>query len=117
VGYVRGKVTLGGQPIPHGSVVFEDAQRGIAVFAPLMPDGTYHAITYDKAGLPAGAYRVAITSNTIGTGESPLVAPVTSPPPIPPGPAIPEKYTNSQTSGLTIEVQAGKNAPFDFELQ
>ena len=117
VGHVQGKVTVGGQPLPHGSVVFEDAARGIAVFAPLQTDGSYRALTYDKRGLPAGNYRVAITPNVIGTGESPLVAPLKPPPPPPPGPSIPEKYTDAQTSGLTIQVQPGKNQPFDFELK
>jgi hypothetical protein len=116
VGYVHGKVTIQGTPLPHGSVVFEDTKRGIAVFAPLKPDGTYTALTYDKAGLPAGKYAVTITSNIIGTGENPLVA-RPAPPPPPVGPPIPEKYTDAKTSGLTVQVQPGENKPFDFDLK
>ena len=115
VGSVAGKVTLDGQPVPEGTVVFQDTARGISVNASLQPDGTYVARTYDKAGLPPGSYQVAVAPRTIGSGETPLVeAPATATPP--PVTAIPAKYHNPATSGLTATVKAGSNPPFDFAL-
>ena len=60
-GHVSGKVTVGGQPLSQGTVLFEDAAAGISVNAPLESDGTYTVKTFDRDGLPPGSYRVAIT--------------------------------------------------------
>ncbi len=115
VGRVTGKVTLDGQPLSTGTIVFEDATHGIAVSAPLKADGSYEVRTHDKAGLPAGDYRVSLSAVGIGSGETPLV----SGPPDKAGPpksAIPEKYRDAKSSGLTAKVATGTNKPFDFAL-
>ena len=82
IGRVAGKVTLDGQPLRQGAVVFQDTARGISVNAPLQSDGTYVARTHDQAGLPPGTYQVAITPRTFGDGETPLIeGPPSRPPP------------------------------------
>ncbi len=114
VGIVSGKVTLDGQPLTGESVVFEDTARGISVNAPLAADGTFHARTYDKPGLPPGTYHVAIRPGAVGSGQAPLVgdADPTVAPPI----AVPQRYRNIKTSELTTQVEAGKNPPLEFAL-
>jgi hypothetical protein len=115
VGEVSGKVTLGGQPLTEGVVVFENAAAGISVNATLGPDGTYTAKTYDRNGLPPGTYQVAVKPVSIGDGETPLA----SDPSQAPGAAksaIPEKYHSTKTSELSVTVAAGENPPFDFDL-
>lgn len=116
IGHVAGKVTLDGQPVSQGAVVFQDTARGISVNAPLQSDGTYVARTHDQPGLPPGTYQVAITSRTFGNGETPLLEgppTATAPPPT----VIPPQYQDVTTSGLTATVQAGSNPPFDFSLR
>jgi hypothetical protein len=115
VGYVSGKVTLNGQPLSKGSVVFHNPAKGIVVSAPLQPDGSYTAKTYQLAGLPPGEYQVSISPTGVGSGETPLAEP--------PKPSassgttnIPAKYLQPKTSGLKVTVQPGKNPPFDFNL-
>jgi hypothetical protein len=115
VGRVAGTVTLGGQPLAQGSVVFQDDTGAISVNANLSSDGRYELRTYDKAGLPPGTYRVAVTSQTVGDGETPLMdgPPSTS---ASSAPLVPLRYQDVLTSGLTATVQAGSNPPFDFDL-
>ncbi len=115
VGRVAGKVTLGGQPLSEGSVLFEDKAAGISVNASLGSDGSYTAKTFDKAGLPPGTYQVAVTPRTFGDGEPPLVGEPVAQTETPPS-SIPEKYRNVATSGLTATVEPGDNGPFDFDL-
>jgi hypothetical protein len=112
VGKVEGKVTLDGKPLAAGSILFND-QAGNAVRANLSPDGSYKVVTFDKAGLPPGSYRVAISPTVVGSGETPLAGK-----PLPEAPAnlIPARYSDFKTSGLTAAVKAGANPPFEFAL-
>ena len=82
----------------------------------LQSDGSYVARTHDLAGLPPGTYQVAITPRTFGDGETPLIE---GPPSAraPPPTAIPAKYQDVATSGLTATVKAGANPAFDFPLK
>jgi hypothetical protein len=115
VGHLAGRVTLDGQPMREGTIVFQDLTRGISVNATLQPDGTYVARTYDRDGLPPGSYQVAITPRKFGDGQTPLVeAPPTQA--APPVTAIPAKYQDVATSGLTATIQAGSNPAFNFAL-
>jgi hypothetical protein len=113
VGRVAGKVTLDGQPVQEGTVVFQDLARGLSVNADLQADGTYVVRTYNLAGLPPGSYHVAVTPRKFGSGEVPLVQAPGAPPPT----VIPPKYQDAATSGLTAAIKAGRNPPFDFALQ
>ena len=113
IGKVAGKVTLAGRPLSAGSIVFDNQVAGISVRANLGPEGTYQVRTHDKAGLPPGNYRVAVTPSVVGNGETPLAG---KPLPEAPPALIPVKYHDVKTSGLTADVQAGQNQSFDFAL-
>ena len=115
VGVVQGRVTLDGQPLSSGSVVFEDASRGISVNAAIAADGTFSARTYDKPGLPPGHYIVAIRPGSVGSGEAPLVGDA-DPDATPSQSEIPLRYRSVKTSELTADVELGDNPPFNFAL-
>jgi hypothetical protein len=115
LGQVEGRVTLDGRPVTDAAVVFENREAGVSVTAELDADGRYRVETYDRDGLPPGTYQVAVRPGTAYTGEAPLAAE--------PGPGsgggnadVPEKYRRTDTSGLSAEVELGKNE-LDFELQ
>ncbi len=113
-GTLAGKVTVGGKPLTQGSVLFENAETGVSVNAPLGPDGAYTVKTHDRAGLPPGKYKVAVTPSTFGGGEAPLVeAPSKQ---APAASEIPAKCRSTATSGLSVTVKAGANPAFDIAL-
>ena len=116
VGQVSGTVTLSGQPLAEGTVVFENTPAGISVNAEIGPDGSYTVKTYELSGLPPGTYQVAIKPASIGDGETPLVSDP-SEEIATPASVIPEKYRSVETSELTVTVVSGGNPPFDFDLQ
>lgn len=115
LGIVRGKVTVNGQSLGSGSVVFENLTRGISQVADIQPDGTYEMATFEGIGIPAGEYRVAIKPSSMGTGEAPLVStPANSVPKA--RTAIPDKYQHPATSPLTVRVNEGENPEFPIDL-
>lgn len=116
LGRITGTVTVNGEAVTNGSIVYENREQSISVRTNLDEAGQYHVRTHDRDGLPPGTYQVAITSTRIGTGESPFVgsAPEQAPPDT--GPAIPEMYYKVGTSGLSAEIEVGENVK-DFELK
>lgn len=113
-GTLAGKVTVGGKPLTQGSVLFENAETGVSVNAPLGPDGAYTVKTHDRSGLAPGTYKVAVTPSTFGGGEAPLVeAPSKQ---APAASEIPAKYRGTASSGLSVTVKAGANPAFDIAL-
>lgn len=115
-GKVSGKVTHNGAVVTNAAIVFENQAAGVSVKVNLGPDGTYTAKTADSIGLPPGAYNVAVTpSQVAATDDVPLVAAPTEGDQDPAS-TIPAKYHSPATSGLTAEVKAGDNPPFDFSL-
>jgi hypothetical protein len=116
MGKVRGKVTLNGEPVRSGTVMMEGGPQAIALSAPIGKDGSYEMRTYEAIGLPPGTYKVAISAQRIAEGDAIVLATDRTKPP-PDGPKIPEKYHTVDKSGLTAEVQAGDNPPFNFELK
>ncbi|MEZ6069960.1 MAG: carboxypeptidase-like regulatory domain-containing protein [Pirellulales bacterium] len=116
LGQVSGVVTLAGEPVTNGSVVFENRELGISVRANLDDQGRYHVRTYDQDGLPPGDYQVAVTSTRTGSGASPFVGDPADQQPTDTGPAIPEKYFKIATSDLSAHVDAGPNT-IDFPLK
>ena len=114
VGQVAGQVTLNGEPVTLGSVLFENAEQGISVNAPLDKQGRFEARTHELAGLPTGTYRVAVSPRSFSDGATPLIVdPSTVEPP---ASSIPEKYHLPETSGLTTVIAPGKNPPLNLEL-
>jgi hypothetical protein len=115
VAKVEGKVTLDGQPLTGAYVVFENPAQGVSVTAELDAAGNYSAHTFKSAGLPPGAYQVAIRPGSMATGAAPLVG-AAEPRGSGPKLVVPARYSNSKTSGLTATVAAGENRPFDFAI-
>ncbi len=116
VGRVAGKVTLAGKSLAEGAVVFNNAENGVTVAAPLGGDGTYVVKTYNRDGLPPGRYTVAVMPGDFNSNAAPprLVEPSREAP----GPRskIPARYWSAATSGLAITVKAGSNPSADFNL-
>lgn len=104
MGSVSGKVTLGGAPLGAGVVEFSNQKTGVGASAKLDASGAYRI-----ESVPAGDYQVAVQP---------------PPPPAPhemtqpaaaPRAAVPPKYQDPKTSGLTATVKEGANTQ-DFAL-
>ena len=102
---VSGTVTLDGKPIGPGVVIFAPAggetnpARGA-----IQPNGSYFLKTSRDVGLPPGKYQVSLQIVELPTNLAPGerdMSPTKS--------LIPEKYTDTTTSGLEFEVTPGKN--------
>ena len=114
VGTVTGKVTYKAAPVTSGAIMFESADKKVSMSANLGSDGTFTIKSADRAGLPPGEYRVAVSPSKIGSGEAPLaVAPGEAAPVSP----IPMHYHSLETSPLKASVKAGENPPFEYDLK
>jgi len=115
-GKVAGKVTFRKEPISDSTILFENQEAGIGVTAPLAADGSYEVKNYQGAGLPPGTYKVAISPGGImkSGNEVPLAG--KEPPRKKSTSKIPARYHQTATSKLVVEVKAGNNPPFDFDL-
>jgi hypothetical protein len=99
---VSGTVTCDGTPLTEGSVRFvPDASKGNT--AKLEPAGTigsggsYSVLTDGKSGAPAGWYKVSVASGVIPDSSKPNVSKA----------PFAAKYSNPETSGLSVEVKPG----------
>jgi hypothetical protein len=124
---VSGTVTHNGKAVAKAAVVFYPEQEGgiRSAMGETDDQGRYTLWTYDPGdGAPVGKHKVTVTLR--GTPEKAEMHPsmkskekgeayydqVASTG----RPLLPEKYFNAMTSGLTADVQAGKNNTFDFPL-
>ena len=103
------------------TVAFDSKGAGAAQTATTDDDGRYEFVAYNAVGLPAGSYKVTVSAGRfMSPGEEiPKIdakGPITTAPKKP-STAIPDKYAKAETSGLTAEVKAGENGPFDFDLK
>jgi len=106
-GSVEGKVTYQGKPLPGAIIGFHPA-KGKPVVAKTDETGSYSA-----PAVPVGEVRVTIeVVRPKPPKDKPTDKPVTPPRFI----AIPKKYANPETSGLTLTVQKGKQV-HDIELR
>ncbi len=112
-GTVEGKVSVAGQPVNQGTVIFDNRELGVSRMAELQNDGSFVQKSVDFPGLPVGKYRVAITPLGISKGDW---VPVTKSKPTAVVTSIPKRYHSIVDSDLTAEVKEGKNAAFVFEL-
>ncbi len=111
---VSGKVTYQGKPLEKGTISFVPVDPDkAAAHGVLGPGGAYELQTREPGdGAEVGDYRVAITDidpeslNTELPGE-PVKLPKS---------AIPKKYQDANTSGLTAKVESGRNTK-DFNLE
>jgi hypothetical protein len=99
VAEVYGTVTLNGQPVSAGTVVFTGPTDSAT--AVIEPDGSYRA-----RNVPRGPVRVLVSEPPLAVG--PGGAPV-------PQPALPAQYRDANTSGLELTVAGGRN-PFDIAM-
>jgi hypothetical protein len=102
-GTVSGKVTLQGQPLSAGVVLFTNAKAGTGASAALDASGNYQLET----PLVTGPYDVAIQ-------PPPAPPPHEMSKPVPKS-QIPDKFRDARTSGLKTTVNPGKNTA-DFTL-
>ncbi|WP_425395293.1 hypothetical protein [Aeoliella sp.] len=108
-----GTVTYNGKPLEFGSVTFQPAAGGAIARAQIQPDGTFELTTDGRTGAPIGMNNVRVTcfanqkpgAAQAGDGEASLGKAL-----------IPERYSRFSSSGLTIEVKAGENPPYEIEL-
>ncbi len=87
-GVVGGRVVRSGQPVTTGRVEFHSRDAAVAV-AQINEEGSY-----SMDSIKAGDYQVAIVSER-----------------------VPEKFADPQTSGLTVQMEAGTGpliADFEF---
>jgi hypothetical protein len=106
---VKGRITLGGQPLKGGSVVFlpNPGNPGSASGTEVL-DGQYYLPR--ERGLSPGSYKVLISS--LPSVPKKEAGPPTTPPA---KERIPPRYNIE--SELTVEVQAESENTFDFPLK
>jgi hypothetical protein len=102
---VSGTVTLDGEPIGPGFLVFVPESGGTnPANGAIQPDGSYELKTANAAGLHPGEYKVSVT--------------ILDQPDVPPGERsyevaksrIPTKYNEINSSGLEFDVEPGSNS-------
>jgi hypothetical protein len=100
---VTGKVTYeDGSPLTEGSVTGEmgDGADRVMVQGDVRPDGSFEWGTLKPGdGAKPGKYRVIVTP--LALGDSELAKGMQ--------PAVDDKFTRYETSGIEFEVKAGKN--------
>ncbi len=104
---VSGAVTLDGQPLESGTIVFQ-AQGMAMCVGNLGAGGRYYLSTGQQEGIAAGTYQVTITAFQVIDQANDDSAPI-------PKLLTPVKYNIPETSGLTADVQRVRNS-FDFVL-
>ena len=109
---VRGTVTYNGKPVVKGTVTFQpvDAAKSRPAMGSTDDQGNYTAGTTATAkGLMAGEYKVSILAYLPPPpGGKADIGPL----------AIPKRYTNVSSSGLTASIaDRDKSKVIDFELK
>lgn len=107
---VQGRITLDGQPVPKGSVVFSP-EKGRGAMGILREDGTYTLSTYGEGdGAVMGKHTVTVISNEPVPGLDPddIDTPIRW--------LVPRRYTDPSTSGLQFEIEPGKVNEANFAL-
>jgi hypothetical protein len=107
---VTGNVSLDGNQIGPGIIIFAPVGKGTPAIGPIESDGSYSMSTSHEAGLSAGKYKVSVSIREVPAdvkrGDRP-----------PPGKLlIPQKYEDSATSGLEFDVAPGSNS-IDIDLK
>jgi hypothetical protein len=96
---VSGTVTLNGNPLPAGTIGLELANGLVTTAIPIGKGGTFSS---DRA--PIGKNLVTVDTASIHFGNPAAYVP------------IPEKYINSRTSGLSVDIRPGANENVEFKL-
>jgi hypothetical protein len=110
---VQGKVTLNGDPLKFGSLLFVPEGNFPSAEGNIRPDGTYDLGTYDTAdGAVIAKHKVMITARIAAGAALPEEAVKGAAGTVS---AIPERYGDLEKSGLVADVKAGTNT-INFEL-
>jgi len=118
---VKGRITLGGQPLAGATISFQPDGKGNGASGISDDSGGYALSTFAaKDGAVAGKYKVAVTKmdgapSGKDMNESGYAPPTASSPP--PKSLVPAQYADPAKSGLTAEVTAGAANSFDFDLK
>ena len=110
-GYVEGVVTLHGEAVGPGTLVFEpvDSEQGRSAMAHFGEDGRYALKSAgNETGAPSGEYRVVVHAQGEGDFGDEQAGP-------PGEPSIPPRYLG-YGAGLTATVEAGSNT-INLELE
>jgi|tagenome__1003787_1003787.scaffolds.fasta_scaffold20728154_1 hypothetical protein len=106
-GRVRGTVRLDGKPLASGNILtLPPAGRGATG---VVENGEFQLKTGASEGIVPGTHKVAISAHEQPQNAGPE-APVGKS-------LLPEKYSNPDSSGLTIDVKAGETATPTLELK
>jgi hypothetical protein len=121
---VNGKVTIAGQPVTQGKIIFYPEQ-GRSAIGTIAADGSYHLTTFElNDGALLGKHVVTIQATNVagpalpasfeeelnqGISGNPVSAPATI------EWIVPEKYSRRETTTLKAEVGRESNA-VDFHL-
>ena len=111
LGRISGKVTIEGEPLTRGNVMFANRTKGIYMTAPIQADGSYRVEMAKGSGLPLGDYEVAVAPPLI---DHP-VGPILNPPKLEDEPDFPARYRDWATSPLKTTIVKGENT-FPIEL-
>ena len=108
---VSGRVSLAGKPLGFGSVMIQPA-AGPAARATIQPDGTFTAGTFGPGdGAIAGPATVRVACYE---GQQPGAPPHAGEPSLGKS-LIPARYTQFETSGITVTVEPGM-PPLEIKL-
>ena len=105
---VTGRVTLDGEPLTKGMVMFHPVGSGAAPLATIQEDGTFRLKTGAESSLAAGEYIATIKalsgepSPTMTTEQIEALF------------LVPKSYGDAETSSLRVQVEPGKN---EIELE
>lgn len=102
---VQGTVTLDGNSITTGTIVFIPAAGGTQVYGAIEESGNYELFTGQERGLQPGEYVATVVAR-----EKPATNVTELGGPAPPGKSItPRWYAAKETSGLNFTVAPGAN--------
>ncbi len=118
-GTVSGTVTLKGKPLGEATITFFGQNNGDTAMGVTQGDGTYTLMYGIGFSVPAGDYRVSVTTGI--SPNAPPVDPSEMMKSMKPGPlaksTIPTKYQDPGTSALVAVVKEGTNPNISFDLK
>lgn len=113
-GTIAGRVTLKGESVTSGTIVFSSTETGTHLTAPISNNGSYLVTASKGKGLPIGLYQVFLypqLTPTPGPWRQP--GPDVAPPKF--DPRWPSRYYTPDSSNLSLVVVPGVNR-FDVDL-
>ncbi len=108
----EGKVTLDGQPLKTGTVVFwpegsKPERSNNLPTAQITEDGRYALYTAGAEGAPVGTYKVTVVAEDLADSTKPDRTKL----------LVPKKYTQPETTPLTVKVvQFPDSGAYDLKL-